>query len=103
MTDKEQITCDCKYCMENPTCYKELLGEQLARKTQEYEALKMNYKHLQGLYKQALKDLDKLQFHLGEIEGVCIMDTYKLADGREIRYDSLNDILDIINKAKGCE
>lgn len=38
--EKEQITCDCKYCMENPTCYKELLEEQLARKTQECERMK---------------------------------------------------------------
>lgn len=37
MAKKDKIDCDCKYCMENPTCYKELLEEQLARKTKECE------------------------------------------------------------------
>lgn len=60
----------------------------------------MSYKHLRGLYKQALNDLDTLQFYLKKIEEVCIKDTYKFADGMEIRYDSLNDILDIIDKVK---
>ena len=52
MTNKEQITCDCKYCMENPTCYKELLGKQLARKTQECEQLKKQIKQLKDTIKK---------------------------------------------------
>ena len=35
-----------------------------------------------------------------EIEKVCIEDTRIFADGTEVRYDSLDKILDIINKAK---
>ena len=38
---------------------------------------------------------------LEEIEKVCIEDTREFADGTAVRYDSLDEILDIINKAKG--
>lgn len=38
---------------------------------------------------------------LEEIEKVCLVDTRTFADGTQIRYDSLDDILDIINKARG--
>lgn len=37
---------------------------------------------------------------LEEIEKVCIKDTREFADGTTVRYDALDDILDIINKAK---
>ncbi|WP_289146982.1 hypothetical protein [uncultured Megamonas sp.] len=37
---------------------------------------------------------------LDEIEKVCIEDTRIFTDGTEVRYDSLDKILDIINKAK---
>ena len=113
----------------------------VSSKEQEYKELKSNYEHLQDLYNQALKDLDKLQNYinekeiwgdqcefckhndkenchqniildnlktinsyrktLGEIEEMCINDVYKFADGTELRYDTLDDILDIINKTKG--
>ena len=65
MTDKEQITCDCKYCMENPTCYKELLEEQLARKTQECE----ESKKLKEELKHYKTNADFLIFKLQEIWG----------------------------------
>lgn len=38
---------------------------------------------------------------LEEIEVVCLEDTRTFADKTQVRYDSLDDILDIINKAKG--
>ena len=44
---------------------------------------------------------DRYRKALEEIEEVCLEDTYTFADGTQIRYDSLDDILDIINKAKG--
>ena len=40
---------------------------------------------------------------LEEIEKVCLEDTRTFADGTQVRYDSLDEILDIINKAKGEE
>ena len=43
----------------------------------------------------------RLEEALEEIEKVCLEDTCTFADGTQIRYDSLDDILDIINKAKG--
>lgn len=38
---------------------------------------------------------------LEEIERICLEDVHIFADGTELRYDSLDDILDIINKLKG--
>lgn len=38
---------------------------------------------------------------LDEIERICLEDVHIFADGTELRYDSLDDILDIINKLKG--
>lgn len=38
---------------------------------------------------------------LDEIERICLEDVRIFADGTELRYDSLDDILDIINKLKG--
>lgn len=37
---------------------------------------------------------------LEEIKKVCLEDTYTFADGTQVRYDSLDDIIDIINKVK---
>lgn len=38
---------------------------------------------------------------LDEIERICLEDVRIFVDGTELRYDSLDDILDIINKLKG--
>ena len=68
MTDKEQIACDCKYCMENPTCYKELLEEQLTLKTQECDELKEKIKKLTIEYdRENLHNVD-LAFKYYQIE-----------------------------------
>lgn len=63
------------YCFKNPNCY----FKQLQRKTAECEK-----------YEQALN----------EIKEICLKDVHTFADGTELRYDSLDDILDIISKAK---
>lgn len=47
------------------------------------------------------RKVDEYKKALEEIEKVCIEDTRIFADGTEVRYDSLDKILDIINKAKG--
>lgn len=44
---------------------------------------------------------EKYEQALEEIEKVCIEDTREFADGTTVRYDSLDEILDIIHKAKG--
>ena len=77
-------------CKNNPNCY----YKQLAHKTQEYEDLKFCTESLSFKYKKCYSILE-------EIEKVCLDDTYTFADGTQIRYDSLDDILNIINKAKG--
>ena len=61
-----------------------------------YEAYKKQTKYLLNKNSRYRKALD-------EIEKVCLEDTYTFADGTQIRYDSLDDILNIINKAKGKE
>lgn len=42
----------------------------------------------------------ELENIISEIKEICIKDVYTFADGTELRYDSLDDILDIISKAK---
>lgn len=83
-----------------------------------------DYKHLKDLHNQALKDLDELQEKyeevkedrynlnmemyslnryckaLDEIKEICLADTRTFADGTQVRYDSLDEILNIINKIK---
>ena len=71
----------------------EQLQEDLSRKTQEYEDLKFCTEILSFKYKKCYSILEK-------IEAVCRADTYTFADGTQIRYDSLDDILDIISEAK---
>ena len=44
---------------------------------------------------------DRYRKALDEIEAVCLEDTRTFADGTQLRYSSLDEILDIINKAKG--
>ena len=46
---------------------------------------------------------DSYRKALEKIEEVCIKDTREFADGTAVRYDSLDKILDIINKAKDGE
>lgn len=50
-----------------------------------------------------IEENDHYREALKEIERICLEDTYTFADGTQIRYDSLDDILDIINKVKKGE
>lgn len=101
-------------------------NKQLARKTQEYEELKAYTQRQENqretYYKEFLKlsqenkelkrkvelmmdcpdcKVDEYKKALEEIERICLEDVHIFADGTELRYDSLDDILDIINKLKG--
>ena len=42
-----------------------------------------------------------LEQALDEIKSICLKDVHTFADGTQLRYDSLDEILNIINKAKG--
>ena len=44
-----------------------------------------------------------LEQTLDEIKSICLKDVHTFADGTQLRYDSLDEILDIINKAKDGE
>lgn len=103
----------------------EQLQKDLSHKTQECENLKAEEKYLKQCCQKAGEELTKHSFEydgkeknlvvqaielnekyeklkkaLEEIKKVCLEDTYTFADGTQIRYDSLDDILGIINKAK---
>ena len=73
----------------------------IARKTQECEELKNNLHIANTNHEAAEKECDRYLKALEEIKKVCIEDTREFADGTQVRYDSLDDILNIINKAKG--
>lgn len=108
---------------ENSELYKNLKGkEQECEQIKEkYEALKLEnqegyeivaeLKHECEELKRKVElmmdcpdcKVDEYKKALEEIEEVCLEDTYTFADGTQIRYDSLDDILDIINKVKGEE
>lgn len=73
-------------------------GEELAKHSFEYDGKEKN------LVVQAMElneKYEKLEKALDEIEKVCIENTWIFADGTAIRSDSLDDILNIINKVKG--
>ena len=84
------------------TYYKEYLklSQECEKLKSELHLYKTWYRAKHGDIKEYLSRYYKA---LKEIEKVCLEDTYTLADGTQIRYDSLDDILDIINKAKGEE
>lgn len=110
---------------------KEDLYKQLARKTQEceqikekYEALKLEnqegyeivaeLKHECEELKKQLETSEKWRIEsdlqnaryrraLEEIEKVCLEYTREFADGATVHYYSLDEILDIISRAKGEE
>lgn len=91
-------------CKNRPNCY----FKQLSRKTTECEELKkkLNTSEEWRIKAENLnekQDLENTRYRkaLDEIERICLEDVRILADGTELRYDSLDDILDIINKLKG--
>lgn len=51
-------------------------------------------------YKHGQENLDHYHKAIQEIEEVCMEDTRTFADGTQVRYESLDRILDIINKVK---
>ena len=73
-------------------------GEELAKHSFAYDSKEKN---LVVQAKELNEKYEKLKKALEEIEAVCLEDTREFADGTTVRYDSLDEILDIINKAKG--
>lgn len=86
----------CKF-IDEKNCY----FKQLARKTQECEELKAYAQRQENQREEYYKEFLKKDKALEEIEAVCLEDTRTFADGTQVRYDSLDEILNIINKAKG--
>ena len=78
--------------------------KQFKRKEQECNELKAGYDLLKNWYQAKYNDVKNCLSHcykaLDELEKICLEDTYTFADGTTVRYDSFDDILDIINKAK---
>lgn len=93
-------------CIDKDTCH----YKQLQRKTAECEELKKQLETSEEWRIKAESLNEKLELNncryrkaLEEIESICLEDVHTFADGTELRYDSLDDILYIINKAKGGE
>lgn len=91
-------------CKQSPNCY----YKQLQRRIAECEELKKNnqilcdlYKNVDSCLQKRTEKFDHYRKALDEIERICLEDVHIFADGTELRYDSLDDILDIINKLKG--
>lgn len=60
-------------------------------------------KQLEELQEQLQRknaECEKYEQALNEIKEICLKDVHTFADGTELRYHSLDDILDIISKAK---
>ena len=95
MTDKEE-----KEFISNPVEAYENVVKQLARKTQEYEELENKIKKLRKNLALEIEITDRYRKALEEIKKVCIEDTREFVDGTTVRYDSLDEILNIINNAK---
>lgn len=104
MTDKENFEKDINVPSKEQEC------KELKEKLEAYEKLALHVKcpHCNkelGLILNGSEEninlFNRYRKALEEIEEVCIEDTYEFADGTKVRYDSLDDILDIINKAKG--
>ena len=81
---------------------------RLKNKEQKCKELEQECEELENKIKKLRKNLaleieinDRYRKALVEIEEVCLEDTRTFADGTTVRYDALDDILDIINKAKG--
>lgn len=89
----------------------EELQKDLLSKTAECEELKDKINFMEGyietvetarneIEKELKKECEKYEQALNEIKEICLKDVHTFADGTELRYDSLDDILDIISKAK---
>lgn len=82
-----------------------LLLEDYARKAQEYNELLEQYKELDDRVNRMIEEKYNLATEceysrkaLKDIEGICLEDTHTFADGKQVRYDTLDDILYIINE-----
>ncbi len=67
---------------------------------QECKELKAYARRQENQREEYYKEYLKKDKALEEIESICLEDAYTFADGTVLRYDSLDEILDIINKAK---
>ena len=108
-------------CCDIADCCKDCYFKQLARKTAECEELKKEIINKNEKIKElrlSVSDLTNrlcflnaeksfrivdLEQALDEIKSICLEDVHTFADGTELRYDSLDDILNIISRAKGEE
>lgn len=112
MTDKEQIINELKQEIEELKEYaqaqenqRETYYKEFLRKEEEIDELKKGFDLVktwyQAKYNEVKNYLSRCYEALDELEKVCLEDTYTFADGTQVRYDTLDDILDIISKVKG--
>lgn len=68
---------------------------------EEIENYKINTKTLRLGTSILASERDRYRKALEEIKRICLEDTYTFTDGTTIRYDTLDDILDIVNREEG--
>lgn len=94
-----------EYCEHYKNCYFKQLQkekfENLNNRQMVESAENLIYENSE-LYKNIKEKKREDRYHkaLKEIEQACLNDAYTFADGKQIRYDTLDDILNIINKTK---
>ena len=85
----------------------EKLNKEIINKNEKIKELRFSVSDLTNrlCYLNAEKSfrIVDLEQALDEIKSICLEDVHTFADGTELRYDSLDDILNIISRAKGEE
>lgn len=93
----KQLQCKTAECKE--------LKKEIINKNEKIKELRFSVSDLTNrlCYLNAEKSfrIVDLEQTLDEIKSICLKDVHTFADGTQLRYDSLDEILDIINKAKG--
>ena len=93
----------CKKC-EDDLKRKEQECERSRKRISDLEERIINHSNEVEEYCSRLADknkkCEKYEQALEEIESICLEDVHTFADGTELRYDSLDEILDIISRAK---
>ena len=98
---KEQ---ECKKLKSQIEIYSNMLessSNKILKKEEECEELKAYAQAQENQRETYYKEFLRKDKALDEIKKVCLEDTRTFADGTEVRYDSLDKILDIISRAKG--
>lgn len=97
----QQRAKECEDLKEEKEVIKKYLGISDKSIMQRLEELTEYKLKRQLKYIKIQEENDRYRKALEEIEKICLEDVHTFADVTQLRYDSLDKILDIINKVKG--